>query len=106
MFRSFLIILFLLFGVSTSVLAGDKSDRKAADHELAMTALKNGDVLPIMKILALTQKYQPGEVIEVELESKKGKLYYEVEILSPSGVIMEIKVDARTGRLLKEAKEK
>lgn len=101
MYKFSLILLIFAFLGSVTAFADEKSDQKDADHELAMSALKNGEVMPIMKILALVQEYQPGEVIEVELESKKGELYYEVEILSPSGVIVEVKLDARTGWLLK-----
>ncbi|MER2176626.1 MAG: PepSY domain-containing protein, partial [Stenotrophomonas maltophilia] len=39
----------------------------------------------------------PGKLIEVELDDGK----YEIEILGPDGVVMELDYDAATGRLLK-----
>ena len=39
----------------------------------------------------------PGQLLEVELDDGK----YEIEILGPNGVVMELDYDATSGRLLK-----
>jgi uncharacterized membrane protein YkoI len=42
----------------------------------------------------------PGKILEVELEEKGDMVVYEVEFLSEHGVVMEMLIDARTGRLI------
>jgi uncharacterized membrane protein YkoI len=64
-------------------------------------ALQRGEVLPLPKILAIAQEQVPGDVIEVELESKRGALVYEIKVLTQSGRVREIKIDARNGKVLK-----
>ncbi|MEQ8299974.1 MAG: hypothetical protein RH945_05470 [Hyphomonas sp.] len=67
-------------------------DSKKSDHQIAMEALSNGEVIPIMEILTLSQKYLPGEVIEVELESDDGELYCEIEVLTSAGLVRELSI--------------
>jgi uncharacterized membrane protein YkoI len=60
-----------------------------------------GVILPLEKIVAAARKAKPGEVLESELE-RKGKGYvYEIEILDARGQVWEVKLDARTGQLIK-----
>ncbi len=77
-----------------------KQERKAQDHELARQAVLRREVLPLPRILALAAKYQNGDVIEVELEAKRGVLLYDVHVLVPSGEVRELMIDARSGRLI------
>ncbi|WP_182466731.1 PepSY domain-containing protein [Sphingomonas gilva] len=79
----------------------DKKAQKARDHDLARQAVLRGEVLPLARILSIAQRAAPGDVIEVELESKNGQLFYEVELLTRSGVIRKLSLDARTGALLR-----
>ena len=53
------------------------------------------------RILAIAQEKVPGDVIEVELENKRGALVYEIKVLTESGRVREIKIDARQGTILK-----
>lgn len=101
-----LIALALLAVVSTAPAAvakpkdPDKAARKQADHELARQAVLRREVVPLPRILQLANGYQPGEVIEVELESKKGFLHYDVHVLTAAGVVRELLIDARSGKLV------
>ena len=52
-------------------------------------------------ILTIAQTQVPGDVIEVELESKRGVLIYEIKVLTQSGRVREVKIDARDGKVLK-----
>jgi uncharacterized membrane protein YkoI len=72
-------------------------DRYHGDNDLARSALQRGEVLPITRILPLVAQYLPGDVVEVRLETKRGRLQYEVKVLTPSGHIRELVLDARTG---------
>ncbi|HYM18437.1 MAG TPA: PepSY domain-containing protein [Micropepsaceae bacterium] len=68
------------------------------DHEFARGALQRGEVLPINRLLSITAQYLPGDVVEVRLEPRRdGELRYEIRVLTPSGKIRELLLDARTG---------
>lgn len=60
-----------------------------------------GQILSLEKISRLAKSYKPGEILEVELEKKHGRYRYEVEILDTSSQVWELKLDAKTGQLLK-----
>ncbi|MBU3724718.1 MAG: peptidase [Burkholderiaceae bacterium] len=71
-----------------------------SDHDLARRALQSGEVKPLDQILAAVAKQHPGQVLEVELESRSRGLIYEIKILSPQGSMIKLKVDAKTGEVL------
>lgn len=88
----------MLLGVAAGVANGDDKGR---EHDEIRGALQRGEVLPLAKILAIAQEKVPGDVIEVELESKRGALVYEIKVLTQGGRVREIKIDARNGTVLK-----
>jgi uncharacterized membrane protein YkoI len=71
------------------------------DQDLARQALKAGEVLPIAKILELVAQHLPGDVIEVQLDERRGRLEYEIRVLTPSGRVRELVLDARTGAFVR-----
>ncbi len=89
----------LSLGMSTGV--ADKRDDKKNEHNIVREALQRGEVLPLVKILAIANEAVPGDVIEVELEDEKKALVYEIKILTGTGRVREVKIDARTGQVLK-----
>lgn len=89
----------LLAGAFSSVVAGDKKHGKN-EHDLVREALRRGEVQPLEKILAIASQQVPGDVIEVELEDERGALVYEIKILTDTGRVREVKLDARTGKVL------
>jgi uncharacterized membrane protein YkoI len=72
------------------------------DHDQAWRALKRGEIRPLTDILAQLQGQLGGEVIEVSFKSKRrGRNYaYEFTVLTPSGRISEVLVDAATAKIL------
>ena len=61
------------------------------------------DRLPLVRILAIAQRRIPGEVLTVDLDEDDDDdepPTYELEILTPDGRVMEIRLDARTGDIL------
>jgi uncharacterized membrane protein YkoI len=71
------------------------------DYQLAKKLRQQGEILPLEKILELARAKKNGEVIETELEKKGGRYIYEVEILDIQGQVWELKLDAKTGKLIK-----
>jgi uncharacterized membrane protein YkoI len=82
------------------VTAGNK-DKAQSEHDAVRDALRRGDVLPLAKVLAIAVQRVPGDVIKVELEQEKRVLVYEIKVLTQSGRVREVEIDARTGVVLK-----
>jgi len=72
----------------------------ADDHERARKLLEQGEILSLSEILKQTRTQVPGKILEVELEEKGKLIVYEIEFLSEQGVVMEMLIDARTGKFL------
>lgn len=70
------------------------------DYELALDAVQDGEILPLADILADLKKTHPGEVVEVELEYDLGTRVYEIELITPEGLLIEVDLDAATGKIL------
>jgi uncharacterized membrane protein YkoI len=87
-------------GLSVSLGLADERKRRPDDHAAVREALQRGEVLPLMKILAIASKAVPGDVIEVELEDESEALLYEIKILTSTGRVREVKIDARTGAVV------
>lgn len=71
-----------------------------SDHARARDAVRRGDVLPLSEILERLGNKLGGEVIEVEFEREDGLYVYEFEIVTPTGQVQEVYVDARTGEII------
>jgi uncharacterized membrane protein YkoI len=75
----------------------DKARKKQAQQE-AFAAMQRGEILPLTKILAIAQSRVPGDVVEVEF---KGGPIYEVKVLTASGRLREVVMNARTGDVIR-----
>ncbi|MFC4255926.1 hypothetical protein GRI97_12680 [Altererythrobacter xixiisoli] len=64
------------------------------------TAVARGQILPLPRILAIARARVPGSMLEVELDQRGRRLVYEVKILTRSGRVVEIAINARNGRIL------
>ncbi len=79
--------------------------RRGGDHDEAREAVERGEALPLSEILRIVRRVEPGEVIEVEFERDDGRLEYEIEVLTPSGRVRKVTLDARTGAILETEDE-
>ena len=70
------------------------------DHIEARRLLDSGEILPLEAILNNVRQTFPGRILDVELEREDGQIAYEVEILGEDGVVSEIYINARTGKVL------
>lgn len=95
-----LVLLLSTLSVGMSPGLADKRDKKN-EHNVVREALQRGEVLPLEKILTIAKEQVPGDVIEVELEDEKKALVYEIKILTSTGRVREVKIDARTGKVIK-----
>lgn len=77
---------------------GNSSSRFSQDD--AREALRKGKVMPLTAILEIVAKRQPGTVIAVDLETKHGRLIYEIDVITEDGRRRELRLDARNGEIL------
>ncbi|MFQ5644288.1 MAG: PepSY domain-containing protein [Thiogranum sp.] len=74
------------------------------DHVEARRLLDSGEILPLEVILNGLRQRFPGRILDVELETEDGRILYEVEILDADGIVTEVYINARNGKVL-SAKE-
>jgi uncharacterized membrane protein YkoI len=75
------------------------------DHDRIRRAVLAGEILPLSRILEQVDQDYPGELIEAELEEKRGRPVYEIKRLTRDGRLLKLYYDATDGSRLK-VKEK
>ena len=64
--------------------------------------VRQGKILPLEQIL---QRYQPqlqGRLLDLEVEDEHGMILYEMKFILENGRVIELKVDAANGALIKK----
>ncbi len=89
-----LVAVFSLFPMSAAL--ADKDD-----HVEARVLLQRGEILPLAQILEVVQRRVPGDVIEVELEREDSGWEYDVKVLTPTGLVRKVTLNARNGAVVK-----
>ena len=97
--RSFFVPLALVATVSLLPMSAAFAGKD--DHIEARRLLQKGEILPLMQILDVAQRRVPGDVIEVELELEDTGWEYKVKVLTPTGQVRKITLNARNGAVLK-----
>jgi len=93
--RTCAIVVAVILVMTATAVAGDDVERV---RELRST----DSILPLSDILkGLEQKY-PGKVLDAELEEEHNRIVYEIELLGNDHNVHHIKVDARSGVILKK----
>ncbi|MBU1333070.1 MAG: PepSY domain-containing protein [Gammaproteobacteria bacterium] len=83
-------------------LAGTSSARDL-DQDEALRLRRDGLILPLDQLMRpALQRYPGATLLEAELEEEDDVLVYEVELLTPQGIVRELELDARDGRILKD----
>lgn len=72
------------------------ASRAAPDRPLQ--ARSQGAVLPLERLIAGVAAQLPGRLIAAELDEEDGQPMYELRWLLPDGRVLEIDIEARTGR--------
>ena len=86
--------------LATSLLFSPLATRADDDHIEARRLLDSGEILPLEEIIDNVRQTFPGRILDVELEREDGQIAYEVEILGEDGVVTEVYINARTGKVL------
>lgn len=81
---------------------GDSGDDgQSHDADNAARSLKSGDIMALRDLARSVTGRYPGEIIGTEFKTKKNVPIYEFYILQKNGRVREVKVNAKTGRILK-----
>jgi uncharacterized membrane protein YkoI len=71
-----------------------------ASHDRALAARRAGAIVPLGEILEVVAARVPGSPIEIELKERNGRYLYEVEVLTPEGMLVHMEVDAHDKQIL------
>jgi hypothetical protein len=63
-------------------------------------AVSAGEVVPLTRLLDWLDRHYYGQIIDVDLELRDGRLIYGIELLGPQGQLVRFFFDARRGELL------
>ena len=92
--------------LAAALLVGSVMPARAdSDHVTARRLRDSGEILSLEKIAERARAEKPGDILETELKQKHGKYIYEVEILDGGGRVWELRLDARSGELIKIEKD-
>ena len=92
------VLIFLMCALPPPVLASD-------DHEAARDALRQRQVIPLAGIIpGILDKFD-ARLLEAEFERDDDRYIYELELITGSGRMIEVMVDAATGEILEVEQE-
>lgn len=76
------------------------------DQDEALRLRQDGVIQPLQQLMQpILQRYPGARLLEVELEEDDDRYVYEVELLTTSGQVRELELDAASGRLLKDEED-
>jgi uncharacterized membrane protein YkoI len=88
--------------VVCAFLAGTPAWADGLSAEQVRALVERGEILALEEVLKRNEARLGGRIIEIEIEHKRGAYVYEIKVLRPDGRYRELKIDARTGALLRE----
>ena len=98
----FLIAFFLIF-LSLKILAQEIENNLANDHEKAIKAVNEGEILTLDQILQKINRNFEGRVVSINLKDNEKGLFglvYDIMIIDVNNKVKQIRVDAGTSTVL------
>ena len=87
--------------VAVALVASPAIADRNGEHDSARRAVELGEALPLADILAKVRHDLGGEIVAVSFKRKKDLWLYEFKVVEPGGRLVEVYVDAASGRVLK-----
>lgn len=80
----------------------DDSENSGKKNKLGAVrdAVANNEILPLSELKAIVVARFGSNIVDIEIEQEKGLWIYEFKIISTSGRLVEVYLDAETGRIL------
>lgn len=98
--RTLFSIIALCALAAAPVAFADRGHGRDGDHDEALRAVEARESLPLGRIFDIALGAVAGEIVEVELDREDGQLIYEVDVLTRTGRVRQVEIDARTGAVL------
>ena len=98
----FLIAFFLIF-LSLKIMAQEIENNLANDHEKAIKAVNEGEILTLDQILQKINRNFDGRVVSINLKDNEKGLFgwvYDIMIIDVNNKVKQIRVDAGTSTVL------
>lgn len=70
------------------------------DQDRAREAVEQHEILPLAGILAAVKRTYGSNVVDIEYEDSGDRKIYEFEIVDSKGQVIEVQVDAATGKVI------
>ena len=99
----FLFLIVLVIIINFFKINDALSNEKLADHEKAIKAVNEGEILPLDEILVKVNQKYAGRVISISLKDSEKGLFgwvYDIMIIEPGNMVKQIRVDAGTSTIL------
>lgn len=75
-------------------------------HDEALKLRQEGKILSSQTFIERAlQRHPKARLLELELEEKRGRYIYEIELLTAQGQVRELKFDASNGELLEDEED-
>ncbi|MFO1149719.1 MAG: hypothetical protein U1E62_15180 [Alsobacter sp.] len=71
-----------------------------SDQDLAREAVARGQILALSAVLPQLERAAPGRRLSVALRPRGQGWAYDFSVLSPSGVVRRVVIDAKTNKVL------
>lgn len=95
-----------LFAIAALIATTGVAQARDLSQDEALQLRQKGVIRPLEELMASALERYPGaELLEAELEEEDEVLVYEVELLTVDGIVRELELDARDGRVLKDEVE-
>lgn len=75
----------------------DEHERRDALRE----AVEHGEAKPLIEVVEIVRAHHKGEIVGVEVKRETSGWIYDVRVADPEGRLVDVYVDAATGRILK-----
>lgn len=94
---------FFLFYLNFSFANGGNLSNVERDHEKAIKAVNEGEILPLDQILKKIEKEYTGRIISINLKDNEKGLFgwvYDIMIIGVDNNVKQLRVDAGTSTIL------
>ena len=79
---------------------GNGGDSNDDDGRGLRAGVSSGVILPLAAILAQIEPEFGARMINANIKKRRGRVIYEIEMITRKGRVLDLDVDAKTGRIL------
>jgi uncharacterized membrane protein YkoI len=94
----------IVAALATAAIAGGAYAAKGAAENDALAIA--GSKVGLAQAIAAAEQHVGGKAAKAEFEQSKGQWVFDVEVVKDARVVMDVKVDATTGKVLAATEDK